>query len=133
MSSDEQQSIKQEAYSEALHYLDNAREFLQKAGKEDHFYKDRKYVKNACGTAYNGVLIALDTYLSLKGIKRTRGRKSIEYYSEQVARFDKKMVRQVNNAYKILHLSGFYDGVLDVRVIKAGMDEAGEIINRIKP
>jgi hypothetical protein len=55
-------------------------------------------VRTVCGTAYHGVLIALDTYLLLKGIAKTKGRKSIEYYCEQFGKFDKKMLKQVNSA-----------------------------------
>ncbi|MDR0613459.1 MAG: DUF5618 family protein [Dysgonamonadaceae bacterium] len=133
MSTDEQQLIKQQSYAEAIRYMENAKETLKKAGKEDHYYKDRKYVKTACGTAYNGVLIALDAYLRLKGIKKTKGRKSIEYYCEQVGNLDKKMLRQVNSAYETLHLSGYYDGILNARIIKTGFDEAYGIIEKIKP
>ena len=133
MSTDEQQLIKQKSYSEAIRYMENAREALKKAGKEDQYYKDRKYVRTACGTAYNGVLIALDAYLLLKGIKKTKGRKSIEYYCEQVGNIDKKMLRQVNSAYELLHLNGYYDGTLNAHVVKAGFEDAYGIIDKIKP
>ncbi|MDR3219696.1 MAG: DUF5618 family protein [Dysgonamonadaceae bacterium] len=133
MSNEEQLKIKQKSYTEAMRYMHNAKETLQKAGKEDNYYNDRKYVKTACGIAYNGVLIALDTYLLLKGIAKTKGRKSIEYYCEQISKLDKKMLRQVNNAYEILHLSGYYDGIQDAIVVKRGFDEAYELIDRIKP
>jgi hypothetical protein len=43
------------------------------------------------------------------------------------------MLRQVNNAYEILHMSGYYDGIQDAIVVKRGFDEACEIIDRIKP
>ncbi|KAA6335179.1 hypothetical protein EZS27_016564 [termite gut metagenome] len=131
---DEKELVKQKYYSEAIRYMDNAKETLQKAGKEDYFYTDRKYVRTACGTAYNGVLIALDTYLLLKsGLKKTKGRKSIEYYQEQVGKIDKKLLWHVNSAYEALHLFGYYDGTLNARIVQAGFDEAYEIINQIKP
>jgi uncharacterized protein (UPF0332 family) len=133
MSNTEQQAIKQKYYTEAIRYMDNAKEVLQKAGKEDDYYKDGKYVRMACGTAYNGVLIALDTYLLLKGIKKTRGRKSIEYYHDNISKLDKKLLNHVNGAYEILHLSGYYDGIKNVRVVKEGLDEAYKIINKINP
>jgi hypothetical protein len=133
MSQEEQLKIKQKSYAEAMRYMNNAKETLLKAGKEDNYYNDRKYVRTACGTAYNGVLIALDTYLSLKGIAKTKGRKSIEYYSEQLGKLDRKMERHLNSAYEALHLSGYYDGTLDARIVKVGFDEAYEIIGRIKP
>jgi hypothetical protein len=43
------------------------------------------------------------------------------------------MLRHVNNAYEVLHLSGYYDGNQDARIIKIGFDEAYEIIEKIKP
>ncbi|KAA6345632.1 hypothetical protein EZS27_006813 [termite gut metagenome] len=134
MPQDEQELVKQKCYVEAIRYMDNAKETLQKAGKEDYFYTDRKYVRTACGTAYNGVLIALDSYLLIRGgVKKTKGRKSIEYYQEQIGKIDKKLLRHVNSAYEALHLSGYYDGTLNARVVQAGFDEAYEIINQIKP
>jgi hypothetical protein len=133
MSIDEQKAIKEKHYSEAIRYMENAKETQQKAGKEDNYYLDKKYVRTACGIAYNGVIIALDTYLSLKGIKKTKGRKSIEYYQEQIGKIDKKILKYVNGAYEILHLSGYYDGTLNATVIKEGFKEAYEIINQIKP
>ncbi|KAA6346145.1 hypothetical protein EZS27_006315 [termite gut metagenome] len=133
MSIDEQKAIKEKHYSEAIRYMENAKETLQKAGKEDKYYNDRKYVRTACGTAYNGVLIALDTYLLLKGIEKTKGRKSIEYYQEHISKIDKKLLKHLTIAYEILHLFGYYDGALSAIVIKEGFNEAYEIINQIKP
>jgi uncharacterized protein (UPF0332 family) len=134
MSIEEQQTIQQEYYAEAIRYMDNAKEILKKAGKEDNFYTDKKYVRTACGTAYNGVLIAADAFLILKGVKKTtKNRKSIDYYHESIAKQDKKLLKYLNNAYEILHLSGYYDGMLDAIVIKRGFDTAYEIIDYIKP
>jgi hypothetical protein len=132
---EEQQEIKQKYYTEAIRYMDNAKEILKKAQKEDDFYNDKKYVRMACGTAYSGVLIALDTYLFLKGVemKKNKKRKSIEYYVDNIGKLDKKLLKYVNSIYSVLHLSGYYDGVLDARVIKVGFDEAYEIIENIKP
>ena len=44
---------------EALRYIDNAKETLKKAQKENGIYKDKKYVRSASGTAYLGAIIAL--------------------------------------------------------------------------
>ncbi len=133
MSIEEQNEVKVKYYNEAIRYMDNAKETLKKAGKEDKFYLDKKYVKTACGTAYNGVLTALDGYLILKEIKRPRGRRSIEYYQNSIAKTDKKLLNYVNNAYDILHLSGYYDGINTVSVIKEGFNMAYYIIDKIKP
>ena len=115
--------------------MDNAKECLKKAKKEDNYYNDTKYVRMACGTAYNGVLIALDCFLILKGVhKRTsKTRKSIEYYQNNLGMLDKKMLVSVNDTYKILHLSGYYDGIQDAIVVKRGFDLANTLIEKIKP
>jgi uncharacterized protein (UPF0332 family) len=133
MSTEEQQLIKQESYSEAMRYMDNAKETLKKAGKDDLRYKDRKYVKTACGTAYSGLLLALDAYLLLKGIKTAKKRKSIEYYCEHLSKLDKKLLQRLNNAYEALHLDGYYNGTLNANIIKGGFDDAYKIIDYIKP
>jgi uncharacterized protein (UPF0332 family) len=135
MSVEEQESVKERYYSEAIRYMDNAKECLQKAKKEDKYYHDPKYVKMACGTAYSGVLVALDGFLLLKGIGKIgkKQRKSIEYYQSNITKIDKKMLDYLNSVYEILHLSGYYDGVKNATVVKEGFDEAYKIIDKIKP
>src|SRR5438067_186485 len=128
MSITEQQEIKKEYYSEAVRYLENAKDYLRKAGKSGNHYKDEKYVKTACDTAYNGMLKALDGYLTLKEIPKQKGRKSIEYYTSNLAKLDKKLLKELNEAYSVLHLSGYYDGVTNTSVIQGGMGIANDII-----
>ena len=119
-------------YDEAVCYMDNAKGYLQNAQKDGKYYNDVKYVKTACGTAYSGVLVALDGYLELNGVKKPRGRRSVEYYRDNVAKINRKLLKQFNSAYNILHLYGYYDGIDNVNVIKEGFDEAYKIIDTIK-
>ena len=136
MSIEEQQELKSKYYGEATRYMENAREYLKNAKKEGRIYRDPKYVRTACGTAYSGVLIALDGYCILKGIHTSNSkkeRKSIEYYQKNLARQDKKMLDNLNFAYKILHLYGYYDGLDNVEVVKEGFRNAYAIIEKIKP
>ena len=135
MSVKEQEKIQEKYYSEAIRYMDNAKESLKKANKEGKFYLDTKYVSVACGTAYKGVLIALDGFLLMKGVEKPKGkdRKSIEFYHDNISKLDMKMLDYLNTAYKILHLYGYYDGIEKVDVIKSGFDDAYTIINKIKP
>ena len=135
MSIHEQQALKEEYYSEAIRYMDNAKEYLKNAKKEGDFYHDRKYVKTACGTAYSGLLVALEGFLILKGVDKPKGkqRKSIEYYQSNLTKIDKKMLDYLNSAYEILHLWGYYDGILDAIVVKRGFEVANKIIEKIKP
>ena len=134
MSIQEQEQTKEKYYSEAMRYMDNAKEYLKNAKKEGNYYQDKKYVKTACGTAYSGLLEGLDGFLRLKDINaKGKQRKSIEFYQENLARIDKKMLNTLNSAYQILHLWGYYDGVLNVNVLKEGFEDAYKIIETIKP
>ena len=134
MSITEQNELREKSYAEAMRYMDNAKETLKKAGKEDNRYNDKKYVRSACGTAYSGLLVALDAYLQMKDFEMPKKkRRSIEFYLKSVAQLDKKLLKDLDVAYDTLHLSGYYDGNLDARVISAGFDNAYQIIERIKP
>ena len=135
MSVHEQEAIKEKYYVEAMRYIDNAKKCLSETVIENNRYSDPKYVKMACGTAYSGVLEALDGFLQLKGVgKPTKKlRKSIEFYQENLAKLDKKMLGTLIDAYKILHLNGYYDGVQNVNVIKEGFSLAKVLIDKIKP
>jgi hypothetical protein len=128
----EQEEVRQKAYAEAMRYMSNAKETLQKARKEDKYYNDKKYVRMACGTAYSGTLVALDAYLLLKGVRDPK-KKSIDFYRKNIALLDKSLLRDLNSAYNILHIDGYYDGILRVDAIKSGFDIAYEIIDQIKP
>jgi hypothetical protein len=134
MSIEEQHELKQKSYAEAMRYMDNAKEALQKAKKEGKHYKDAKYVRTACGVAYSGVLLALDTYLILKEVALPKKkRRSIEFYTGNIGKIDKKLLQCLNDVYDILHLSGYYDGILNAPVINEGLVNAYEIVNKIKP
>ena len=135
MSIQEQEQIKKEYYGEAIRYMDNAKEYLKNAKKENGFYLDKKYVKTACGTAYNGMLTALDCFLMLKGQSKPKGkvRKSIEFYQTNITKIDKKMLNYLTGAYEILHLWGYYDGITKASIVTEGFDLAYSIIDKIKP
>ncbi len=134
MTVEDQEKAKQKQYVRAMRYFDNAKKTLSQTDIEGIFYKDEKYVSSACGIAYRGVLVALDCWLSLKGVEFPKEkRKSIEFYMENLGKLNKKMVDYMNSAYHTLHLSGYYDCTTDSRVVKAGFSSAKEIINLIKP
>ncbi|MDR3188022.1 MAG: DUF5618 family protein [Prevotellaceae bacterium] len=129
---EQQQDVKSKAYVEAIRYMDNAKDVLKKAGKDGKYYSDKKYVRMACGTTYSGILVALDAYLVLKGVPEVK-KKSIDFYRKNIALLDKSLLRDLNSAYDILHLDGYYEGRLRADVIKLGFDIAYEIIDYIKP
>jgi hypothetical protein len=119
-------------YKESMRYIDNARVTLKQAGKDDKFYKDIKYVHTACGTAYVGMLKALDFLFDIKKVPKKKGRKSIEYYQTNLTGIDKKLLNHLNSAYRILHLDGYYSGENSIDAIEVGFNHALSIINNIK-
>ncbi len=111
--------------AEANRHLANAKEILStKAKKEDGHYQDKKYIKMAGHTAYTGVLVALDQVL----IKPKKGRKSVDWYKEELRKLDKKLLNNFNNVYELLHLLMGYDGHGDEKVVKIGFDSAEKVI-----
>ncbi len=111
---------------EARRYLANAKQILrEKAIKEDNLYKDKKYVKMAGHTAYIGVLEALDVVF---GNKR-KGRKSVDWYRDELSAVDKKMLTLFIEAYNTLHLAMSYDGNLLAGVSREGLAAAEQIID----
>jgi hypothetical protein len=132
---EQQEQSKLQSYAEALRYMSNAEETLQKTKKEDNTYLDSKYVQIACGTAYLGVLKALGAWLKLKGVPDPpkRKRKTIDFYTANVARLDGKLTTDLHIVYEVLHRLGYYDGFQDAVVIRRGFETAYKIIARIKP
>ncbi|GHT80599.1 hypothetical protein FACS189467_3160 [Bacteroidia bacterium] len=135
---EQQEQSKLQPYAEALRYMSNAEETLQKTKKEDNHYLDGKYVSTACGTAYKGVLKALNAWLELKGVSvptkrdKTKRHRSIDMYRRDV-RFDGRMLSDLNTIYDVLHLAGYYDEVTYAPTIRSGFDRAYSIIEKIKP
>ncbi|MDX2189330.1 MAG: DUF5618 family protein [Bacteroidota bacterium] len=114
-----------EHIKEARRYLKNAKEILsEKAKKQDGFYTDKKYVKIAGHTAYLGVLLALDKVLGAK----KKGRKSEDWYNQELSKQDKKITSVFDSTYDLLHLSLGYDGNPDAEVAQIALKNAERII-----
>ena len=136
MTIQEQNAFLSKEYFEAVRYMNNAKEALQKANKEDDgYYTDKKYVRVACGTAYSGVLVALDAWFEIKGVKNPKrnNRKSVDFYKRNISLIDKKMSDRFDTVYEVLHLVGYYDGERRIKTIQSGFEVAYEIIDKIKP
>ncbi len=125
--------VHENPYKEAMRYVENARENLKLAGREDKYYIDEKYVKTACGIAYAGTLKALDFLFDINNVQKKKGRKSIEYYRSVLANMDKKLLKNLNTAYLILHLEGYYEGETKIDSIGSGLDSAITVIDSLKP
>ncbi len=135
MSVEEQKQVQEKYYNEAIRYMLNAEEVLKKSEKEGRSYLDDKYVKMACGTAYSGILVALDGFFIIKEVDKLKKDKPKDkkYYESGLTNRFNKILNTYNEAYKILHLYGYYDGITNVKVINEGFELAYEIIEKIKP
>lgn len=121
---------------EALRYLKNAKEMLKEVPIEDNAYTDVKPVQEACGTAYLAVLKAIDEYLIRGGISERELPQSIEGYREILKKYlsihDGKFMREFERLYKLLHIAGYYRGLLeDVNVVKDAIKAARVFIEKI--
>jgi hypothetical protein len=135
MTTHEQEALRQKAYAEAQRYMNNAKDALQLAGKDDDYYTDPKYVRTASGVAYSGTLLAMDALFTLRGVEMPgkKHRRSIEFYRTNAAKIDGKLLNNLNIAYNVLHLDGYYDGILGVEIILGGFKAANKIIELIVP
>lgn len=125
--------IHENPYKEAMRYIENASDTLKLAGNDGKFYIDSKYVKTDCGTAYSGILVALDSLFEIKNVPKRRGRKAIDYFQNNLSKIDKRLLNYLNNAYNILHLDGYYSGMIGIKLIETGFDYAISIIDALKP
>ena len=123
--------------NEASRYLQNAKEILRKAPREDGSYADVKYVQEACGVAYLAVLKVIDEYLLNRGLSKKELPKSVDAYRKALQKYldvhDGKLIREFERIYDELHIAGYYRGMLhSVKVVKAALDDAKEFIEKIK-
>lgn len=116
---------------EARRYVQNAKDLLQEKAKlneEFQFYEDRKYVRMAGNTLWNGVLLILDAVFHVKKTKKSRPK--FTDYEKAIATRDLKLLELVNDGYDVLHLSMGYDGIRSKIFCQEGVRVANMIIDR---
>lgn len=116
--------------------MENAKEILRKSPIEENYYKDIKYVKTACGTAYLGVLKAIDDYLLGRGITKDKLPKKVEEYEKALKKYggqyNGKLLGQFNVIYHELHIAGYYRGDLQaVKTVKEALANGRIFIERL--
>jgi len=121
---------------EALKYLNNAREILKKVPVEDDIYTEIKPVREAMGTAYLAVLEAINERLLQQGLTKKELPQSVEAYRQalrkHIAVRNGKLLREFENLYDLLHIAGYYRGLLyDVKVVKDAIKSAQAFIAKI--
>ena len=130
---------------EALKYLQNAKEILSKVPIENDTYTEIKPVREAFGTAYLAVLEAINEALIEKGLTKKELPKlalsganvSVEAYREVLRRHlavrNGKLMREFEKLYDMLHIAGYYRGLLyDVDTVKDAFKAAKAFIEKIK-
>jgi hypothetical protein len=96
--------------SEAMRCVENAREFLLKAGKDGDYYSKPKYVKMAGSALWYGVL------LDLKAKFLEKGRPDIQKFQQAVGALNRSKLKELNPAYELCYLFMGYDGHLKFSV-----------------
>ncbi len=115
--------------AEAKRYLENAKKILsEKAGKQEKYYTDKKYVRVAGNTAWNGVLIALNATLPVEKTLKKDSRPSIDTYKTLAKKEGYELLNLINEAYNHLHLYMGYDGVLAVNTVNTAMSIASDTV-----
>ena len=118
-------------YEEPMRYINNAIAILKdKAIKNENLYQDKKYVKMAGNTIWNGVLVALEEkYPEIKA--KSKSRPDVNDYRKVIATKNRTLLNQFNTAYETAHLSMGYDGNLGVYVAQQALECSKKIINWI--
>ena len=122
---------------EALRYLNNAKEILKSIPVEDNTYTDLKPVREAMGMAYLAVLEAINEYLLKKGLTKKELPRSVEAYRKALQKYiavhNGKLLREFEKLYDLLHIAGYYRGLLyDTEVVKDALKAARAFIEKIK-
>jgi hypothetical protein len=122
---------------EALRYLNNAKEILKSIPIEDNTYTDIKPVREAFATAYLAILEAVNEYLiTKKGLTKKELPKSVDAYraalQKHIAVHNGKLLREFEKLYDMLHIAGYYRGLLyDTDVVKDALKAAKGFIEKI--
>ena len=122
---------KENPVEEARRYVENAKAILVEHGEldvETKCYNDRKYVRMAGNTLWNGILLILDAIFHVKSDKTPHP--DINDYKMAVNKRDKKLLQFINAGYETIHISMGYDGAIRKGVCDEGFLLANDIIDR---
>jgi hypothetical protein len=121
-------------FLEAERYYKNAKEKLKEAKIKYNRYQDTKPVREACGTCYLAVLLALDGYFLTQGILEELLPSTTAGYRDYLNRYlshNGKVKQAFSLVWEDLHVFGYYKGASHVDVVKAGFKEAKFIIDTL--
>jgi len=118
-------------YEEAMRYIYNAEELLDKAVPEDGYYTDLKYVKSAAGTAYAGIEKAAKWYAKLNGVPIKGG--NVEMIKDGLRKINMKVLRQFVTLYSLIHIAMYYEDLAKIKNVKEAFEDAKQFIGYLKP
>lgn len=124
--------------SEALRYLQNARDILKDTPIEDDLYLDKKPVREAFGTAYLAVLEAINEALLLKGVHKKELPKSVDGYMAAIKKHlsvnNGKLLKEFDSLYDSMHIAGYYRGLIyRTDTVKDELRAAEKFIKKLVP
>ncbi len=122
--------------AEAKRYLLNGKQTIAKSplSKSGETYLDPKYVREGSGIAYLAALKAIDAYLVGRGVAPDQLPKSIEEYwaARKKIPHNGKFTEKFTLAYQNLHIGAYYQGLVSVQVVKAGLNAARDLIEMLE-
>ena len=118
-------------YDEAMRYIYNAEELLEKAVPDDGYYTDLKYLKSAAGTAYAGIEKAAKWYAKLNGVP-IKG-KNVEMIKDALRKINKTVLRDFVTLYSLIHIAIYYEDYAKIKNIKDAFKDAKQFIAYLKP
>ena len=123
---------------ESSRYLSNAKAILQSVPVEGNTYTDVKPVRETFGAAYLAVLEAINERLLKQGLTKKELPQSVEAYRlalrKHLAVRDGKLLREFEALYDLLHIAGYYRGLLrNTNAVKAAMKAAKDFIEKVGP
>ena len=128
-------SNQREAYDnpveEARRYVQNAKDILNERARldvETQLYQDRKYVRMAGNTLWNGVLLIINAVFLIK--KTPKSRPHFGTYRKAIAARDQKLLALFIGAYETMHIYMGYDGGLSKEACSGAVGMANNIIDR---
>lgn len=121
---------------ESLRYLNNAKEILKSVPVEDSTYTDVMPVREAMGTSYLAVLEAINEILIKQGFTKKELPMSVEGYRKVLRKYvavrNGKVLGEFEKLYDMLHIAGYYRGLLyDREVVKDALKAARSFIDKI--
>lgn len=124
-------------HKEALRYLNNAKEILNKVPVEDNRYTDTKPVREAFGTAYLSILEAINEVLLKRGFSKKELPKSVEGYRKALQKYvtihNGKLLKDFEMLYDALHIAGYYRGLIyNVDAVKDYIKSTKTFIEKLK-